>query len=385
MAYSESDSSDSEQHNSLLQNMSPKKTTGTGVFASQVGMMNNMAFIRNVILIALLAQNSGYTLLRKLSTSTEAVSSREILLVGELIKFVVSAVIVVNSNEPSSSVGTGLSKLMWVISNSKKMMVLAGIYLAMNVLSFVSLTYIGAGEFSVCAQLKILTTAGCSVLVLNTKLSATKWRALGQLVVGCILVISPSLELQQKNADGGETSQFSVLVFGYGAVLMEVMLSGFASIYFEKVVKSTTEVVTIWERNMQLSFYSIIIYLCMISYDCSFSETPKALGENWSGLTMMVAFLGAFGGLLVAATLKYADSILKTLATAGAIVVSTVLGHFLLDSPLNHIMALGATCVIFAIFNYTMDATPPAAPTEPSPILELPSNKKKGSDSISCA
>jgi hypothetical protein len=29
------------------------------------------------------------------------------------------------------------------------MLVLAGIYLAMNVLSFVSLTYIGAGEFSV--------------------------------------------------------------------------------------------------------------------------------------------------------------------------------------------------------------------------------------------
>ena len=123
-------------------------------------------------------------------------------------------------------------------------------------------------------------------------------------------------------------------------------------------MKSTTEVVTIWERNLQLSFYSIIIYSCIISYECNRSEKPVSFGQNWSGLTVTVAFLGAFGGLLVAATLKYADSILKTLATAGAIVVSTVLGHFMLGSPLNYVMALGACCVIFAIFNYTLDSTP---------------------------
>jgi solute carrier family 35 (UDP-sugar transporter), member A1/2/3 len=251
---------------------------------------------------------------------------------------------------------------------------------------------------AISAQLKILTTAACSVLILHTKLSMTKWRALGLLVVGCILVISPSLELQQKSSDG--VSPFSVLVFGYGAVLTEVLLSGFASIYFEKVVKSTTEVVTIWERNMQLSFYSIIIYLFMIFYDCNFSETPKVLGQNWSGLTLLVAFLGAFGGLLVAATLKYADAILKTLSTAGAIVVSTVLGHFMLGSPLNYIMALGASCVIFAIFNYTLDATPPpAAPpasvsvkVEPSdsdsdvaPLLSSPFSKKNDAPSFKSA
>jgi PDZ domain-containing secreted protein len=46
--------------------------------------------IRTAILVALLLQNSGYTLLRKYSTMTEDVSSREILLVGELIKFVFS-------------------------------------------------------------------------------------------------------------------------------------------------------------------------------------------------------------------------------------------------------------------------------------------------------
>lgn len=362
---SDAESSAFVSSRSLLKNMSPKsgETFSAHPPSSscnpELSSSSSLSLLRNIILFSLLAQNSGYTLLRKLSTSTEEVSSKEILLVGECIKFFISAVIVVNSNEPSSSEGQGISKLIWVITHSKKMLVLAGIYLGMNILSFVALVYIGAGEFSVCAQLKILTTAGCSVIILGTKLSSTKWRALGLLVVGCILVISPSLELHKESGDS--TTQFSMVVFGYGAVLVEVVLSGFASIYFERVVKSTTEVVTIWERNMQLSFYSIIIYGLIIFYECSLLEEKASFGANWSKLTLIVSLLGAMGGLLVAATLKYADSILKTLATAGAIVVSTVLGHFLLNSPLNYIMVLGASCVIFAIFNYTLDATPPSA------------------------
>ena len=203
-------------------------------------------------------------------------------------------------------------------------------------------------------------------MILRTSISATRWRALGLLVVGCILVISPSLELQ--NSSSSDVGTWTVLIFGYGAVLLEVTLSGFASIYFEKVVKSTTEVVTIWERNLQLSFYSIIIYACMIYYDCNYSDNPKFFGNNWSRLTVVVAALGAFGGLLVAATLKYADAILKTLSTAGAIVISTILGHLLLNSPLNYVMALGAICVIIAIFNYTLDATAQPPPSVASPV-----------------
>lgn len=41
------------------------------------------------ILIALCLQNAGYTLIRKYSTLTEAVSSKEILLVAEIMKLVV--------------------------------------------------------------------------------------------------------------------------------------------------------------------------------------------------------------------------------------------------------------------------------------------------------
>ena len=227
----------------------------------------------------------------------------------------------------------------------------------MNILSFVALQYIGAGEFTICAQLKILTTAGFSVVILHTSLSWTRWRALGLLVLGCTLVASPTFTGDKM----AKTEQVMLSVFGYAAVLTEVALSGFASIYFEKVVKSTTEVVTIWERNVQLGFYSIIMYSCIIFYEWTDVSITRAPWSNWSVLTIMVAALGAAGGLLVAATLKYADSIMKTLAAAGAILLSTVLGHVFLDGPLDVVVCIGGLCTIIAIANYTLDNTPVSA------------------------
>ena len=71
------------------------------------------------------------------------------------------------------------------------------------------------------------------------------------------------------------------------------------------------------------------MYTCIIIYESR--DSPSTLitrvpWSNWSMLTLLVSLLGAGGGLLVAATLKYADSIMKTMAAAGAILLSTLLG-----------------------------------------------------------
>ena len=89
-----------------------------------------------------------------------------------------------------------------------------------------------------------------------------------------------------------------------------------------------------------------------------------------------------YNTILVAATLKYADAILKTLATSASIVLSTYLGaythysytmhyvmhnftHFFvpgflfLNGPLDMFVTIGAIATILAIFNYTLDASAP--------------------------
>lgn len=323
--------------------------------------------IKTAVLVSLCLQNAGYTLLRKYTTQHEHVSSKEILFVSEILKILFSLYMITHDSEglKSDAPGTGWTKIYWLICNSQKMLILAAIYGAMNILSFIALEYIGAGEFTICAQLKILTTAAFSVLILRTSLSWTKWRALILLVFGCILVASPNFT--SSSGKEGETNAIASQLFGYAAVLTEVVLSGFASIYFEKVVKSTTEVITIWERNFQLGIYSLLMYGGIIIYESyskegggSSSSPSSSLQLAWSGwtfITFIVAVLGATGGLLVAATLKYADSILKTLAAAGAIVLSTVLGHYLLGGPLDIVVSIGAIVTIISIANYTLDAT----------------------------
>ena len=65
----------------------------------------------------MLFQNAGYSLLRKYSTMTENISSKEILLVGEFIKLFVSIWFVCIDNEQSSSQGQGIEKLVWLVKN----------------------------------------------------------------------------------------------------------------------------------------------------------------------------------------------------------------------------------------------------------------------------
>jgi len=230
------------------------------------------------------------------------------------------------------------------------MLILSLIYGMMNILSYVALRNVSAGVFTICAQLKILTTATFSTLMLNRKYSWTKWRAIITLMMGVLLFSEPDW-----NGRKGKTSGDGNFFLGTMAVLTEVTLSGFASIYFEKVIKTDSEQLNIWERNFQLAFGSFPVYLSFM-----YANRGGEVGywAGWSKVTFALSFLGAAGGLLVALSIKYGDAILKTLATTGAIVLSSIFEYLLLDGELTPVMVLSGGVVICAIFDYSLDATP---------------------------
>ena len=144
------------------------------------------------------------------------------------------------------------------------------------------------------------------------------------------------------------------VILGFGAILAMNMISGFASIYFESMLKKPGEKITIWERNYQLAFYSIWLLVGIISYEMMDPSVENlTFFRGWTMNTVLISIIQASGGLLVAATLKYADSILKTLATSGSIVLSAILGRVLLDGTLDIFIGLGCVSTILAITNYT--------------------------------
>eukprot|EP00547_Thalassionema_nitzschioides_P001462 CAMPEP_0194205508 /NCGR_PEP_ID=MMETSP0156-20130528/4753_1 /TAXON_ID=33649 /ORGANISM="Thalassionema nitzschioides, Strain L26-B" /LENGTH=252 /DNA_ID=CAMNT_0038931795 /DNA_START=463 /DNA_END=1221 /DNA_ORIENTATION=+ len=239
----------------------------------------------------------------------------------------------------------------------------------MNILSFVALRNIGAGVFTICAQTKILTTATFSCIMLGREYSWARWRAMVSLMLGVLLFTEPIWN----QVTGNRIQEGGNVIIGTMAVLTEVVLSGFASIYFEKVIKSDPEQLGIWERNFQLALGSIPVYMAFI---VSNGGDEAGYFGGWSKLALVLSLLGAAGGLLVALSIKHGDSILKTLATTGAIIISSLLDYLFLGGPLTPVMCIAGSQVVIAICNYTFDATPTETKTSqqrlsPSGILSL--------------
>ncbi len=205
--------------------------------------------------------------------------------------------------------------------------------------------------------------------ILGRNISNAKWRALVLLVIGCVLVASPAFNQPVECIDSTETESQTLVdgtpdslqiglmetVLGFGAILLMNTISGYSSIYFENMLKSGARV-TIWERNFQLSFLSIWCLALVVLWERGMAPDPlDPFFKGWTINTWLIMLVQACGGLLVAATLKYADSVLKTLATSGSIVISAILGHLLLGGDLDVFIGIGCVCTILAICNYTFE------------------------------
>lgn len=208
-----------------------------------------------------------------------------------------------------------------------------------NLLYFIYLT------FQVTYQLKILTTAMFAVFILRKQLLSTQWLSLLTLVLGVILV-----QLSHGGDPSAADSANQNRLLGFTAALMACVLSGFAGIYFEKILKGSDT--SVWMRNIQLSLCSIPFGLmtCFIS-DGDIIRT-QGFFFGYDKFIQYLIILQAGGGLLVAVVVKYADNILKGFATSLAIVISCVASIYLFKFMLTLQFLIGAKLVIFSIFLY---------------------------------
>lgn len=348
-----------------------EKNDATGPVFNQLSVDNPVSpRFKFAILILLCCQNAGHALLARYSQGIlkEQYSSTEVVLVGEVMKLVISGYLTLTDRAETDAVGTGTGKLFWLVLNAKKIVVLVILYSIANITSYYALARVDASVYTVLLQLKIFTTAAFGVILLGRRYSSTKWRALVLLVLGCVLVASPTYNrpvdcdaVNDKKAGGGGSDDEKVgyigQLLGVCSVLAMVAISGYSAIYFEAMLKKSGEKITIWERNFQLAFYSIVLLIgLVIAESTQLSGTSKyAILNGWTFNTWLIAIIQAAGGLLVAATLKYADAVLKTLATSGAIVLSAVLGWFLLGGTLDIFITVGCVATILAIFNYILD------------------------------
>ena len=134
-------------------------------------------------------------------------------------------------------------------------------------------------------------------------------------------------------------------------MFINCLISGFASVYFEKILKESGTSAII--RNTQLGLFGILFpFIPVLTKDYNL-VVEKGFFQGYNFLVCCVIFVQAIGGLIVAFVIKYADNILKEFANSISILIISFVSYFILENFVpNETFMIGATLVVGASFLY---------------------------------
>jgi len=319
-----------------------------------LNMVEDAGFtFRAICLCALVAQNTGLVTVTRYSKAVlkEEYIASSVVMLMEVTKLIFAATCVHLKKEDSflnNKDWTTVGKLIWLIKNSLVMSVPALCYFFNNVLAYTALENLSSSVYGVLQQAKILSSALFSVLLLRKKLSTSKWRALLLLFFGASLVEHHTFQEHDSNDLGNP-------VKGTIAMLTMISTSGFAGVYYEKMLKgvnkSPEDHLSVWDRNVQLAFWSIGFATIGLFKDID-QVNQKGLFYGWSLVTIFQCFLMTSGGLLSAVIIKYCDVIIKGMATTIALIAISLVGWWFLGDMLDLVFMNGMGVTIIAVLYY---------------------------------
>jgi len=310
------------------------------------------------------------------------------------------------------------------------------LYTVQNNLLYLALTNLDAATYQVCYQLKILTTALFSAILLGRRFSRQKWIALLILTAGVAFVqISGSGDQHMHNAaadqqhatgvhdvgavvhhqvvagatttnaaatgDGGvvgaaaaaaavasrrklqEVAAAAVKAvhdnnnrfIGLVAVLCAACTSGFAGVYFEKILKGSRT--SLWIRNIQMGLPSVLIAAITVYVKDGEALSKQGWTGGYNGTVWTVVTVQAVGGLIVATVVKYADNVLKVFATSFSIIISCIISAIFFDFHPSWDFVLGASLVVSATVMYSKPEPSSSRRRARKSILPMTKSRKK--------
>ncbi|KAK1924098.1 hypothetical protein DB88DRAFT_489076 [Papiliotrema laurentii] len=371
-----------------------------------------------ISLITLALQNAFLTIIMHYSRITTApnktYSAAAAVLLNELLKGSVSVIIALkridvemkdtatqNEKDPRSLNRAAPSRLPPYLQASRiqnlsrqvlspdcyKLAVPAILYVIQNNLQYVAATNLDVATFQVTYQMKILTTAFFSVILLRKRLSRAKWIALIMLAVGVgiVQIQSTSTSAHVSSGPGAHASQSgaslrseipeeSVVIpvrvmhplRGFIAVTLACMTSGLAGVYFEYILKSSSGSAPppdLWVRNTQLSLFSLIPALVPILFGGSDDPSLGWLAgvvnkfSHFNGWALGTVLTQTFGGLITAIVIRYSDNIMKGFATSLSIIISFLASVALFSYPITLAFIVGSSIVLGATYIYNSPAS----------------------------
>ena len=252
-----------------------------------------------------------------------------------------------------SGVGAACSQLyadiMMQPVDTLKISIPALLYTVQNNALFIAVGHLEAAVFQVTYQLKTLTTAVLTVVLLGRKQQPHQWFALVLLSAGAAMVQEPKKAQPIVNADG--SSSASALFIGVTATVVACVCSSVASVYLEKILTESKP--SIWVRNAQLCLFTIPIAAVgtQMMEDKYIKEEGTPL-HGFNTVVWLAIFTNAAGGMLVATVMKFAGNILRNFAQACAIIVGGLGSWALFNFQITSSFVGGVVLVILSIFVY---------------------------------
>jgi len=335
-------------------------------------------------LIVLVVQNAGLVLMMRYATTRKEKFFKTVaVFFAEIVKLVASFILLNFSNKCFIKTLKDIKYYFFTnLLDTVKVGVPAFIYTIQNFLLYVAAENLETGTYMVTYQIKILTTAFFTVLMLKRKLSIPQWVSLVVLIAGVALVqldannskkaagvLNSTLngtELLTTTSSAKHDDKGGNPIIGFSAIMVACVLSGFAGIYFEKILKGSK--VSVWMRNIQLAALSIPCAIIMIIFKDRNTVLEKGLMYGFDWVVWAVVFIQAIGGLIVAVVMKYADNILKGFATSFSIIVGTIAAIYFFDNWPQLLFIGGAILVIGAVVMYSIF---PYKKKVPPPEVEL--------------
>lgn len=209
--------------------------------------------IKATSLVVFTVQNAAFVLLMRASKLMGThYNSAVAVLVTEALKLPLTLLLLCFEKRSFSEAGKQLyADIALQPMDTLKIAIPALLYTIQNNALFVAVGHLEAAVFQVTYQLKTLTTAVLTVVLLGRTIKRHQWFALLLLSCGAAMVQEP--KKSSPVADGSASG----LMVGITATVVACVCSSVASVYLEKILVESKP--SIWVRNAQLCIFTIPI------------------------------------------------------------------------------------------------------------------------------
>ena len=360
-----------DEENPAEDSAGPKKALGTPNAKSiastdLLSKEGTAGSFKMILLVLMVAQNSALALVGRYTRSSvpeeDLYVVNHIVMVCEAVKLTLALCL-----ENYASGGRLFGSIHeHIISNPTdffKILIPSLLYLVQNSLLFVALSNLPAPLYQVTYQGKLLTTALVSVSMLQRRYKPRQWVCLLTLGLGVAIVVlgESSGKGAAATAETGG-SHHQNMIEGLIAVTVACFCSAFAGVYTEKLLKKPMTIdagsgnarppASLWMRNIQMAFFSVIIAL-VNGTRLNEKDAEKPFLHGFTHWVWALVWIQAAGGLLVAAVMKYADNVLKGLATGVSVVLATAFSSVFLGTNITNEFAGGAAIVLGSVYFFS--------------------------------